>query len=81
MLCMFSCSPEDGIRPRTEKAGIFLFDELAVAKVTDFGLSKMVEDDAGSQGIESHPRVQEHIGRWAFFYLSTSMLFIFNTCE
>ncbi|KAK1355666.1 hypothetical protein POM88_048922 [Heracleum sosnowskyi] len=29
-----------------------LFDELGVAKVTDFGLSKIVEDDAGSQGIE-----------------------------
>jgi tousled-like kinase len=29
-----------------------LFDELGVAKVTDFGLSKIVENDVGSQGIE-----------------------------
>ncbi|KAI5667159.1 hypothetical protein M9H77_17012 [Catharanthus roseus] len=34
------------------KPGNVLFDELAVAKVTDFGLSKIVEDDVGSQGME-----------------------------
>ncbi|TYH09890.1 hypothetical protein ES288_A07G133700v1 [Gossypium darwinii] len=34
------------------KPGNVLFDELSVAKVTDFGLSKIVEDDVGSQGME-----------------------------
>lgn len=34
------------------KPGNVLFNELGVAKVTDFGLSKIVEDDVGSQGME-----------------------------
>lgn len=34
------------------KPGNVLFDEVSVAKVTDFGLSKIVEDDVGSQGME-----------------------------
>ncbi|KAL3518732.1 hypothetical protein ACH5RR_021321 [Cinchona calisaya] len=35
-----------------QKAGNVLFDEFGIAKVTDFGLSKIVEDDVGSQGTE-----------------------------
>ncbi|KAG9445206.1 hypothetical protein H6P81_016546 [Aristolochia fimbriata] len=34
------------------KPGNVLFDEVGVAKMTDFGLSKIVEDDVGSQGLE-----------------------------
>ena len=34
------------------KPGNVLFDEVGVAKLTDFGLSKIVEDDVGSQGME-----------------------------
>ncbi|XP_078435657.1 protein kinase superfamily protein [Wolffia australiana] len=34
------------------KPGNVLFDELGIAKLTDFGLSKIVEDDVGSQGVE-----------------------------
>ena len=34
------------------KPGNVLFDEFGVAKLTDFGLSKIVEEDVGSQGME-----------------------------
>ncbi|KAL2634507.1 hypothetical protein R1flu_005986 [Riccia fluitans] len=34
------------------KPGNVLFDEVGVAKMTDFGLSKIVEDEVGSQGME-----------------------------
>ncbi|MED6158308.1 hypothetical protein PIB30_031610 [Stylosanthes scabra] len=34
------------------KPGNVLFDELGFAKLTDFGLSKIVEDDVGSLGME-----------------------------
>ncbi|GAB4824572.1 hypothetical protein Ancab_007445 [Ancistrocladus abbreviatus] len=34
------------------KPGNVLFDELGIAKLTDFGLSKIVEEDVGSQGME-----------------------------
>ncbi|CAA6653763.1 unnamed protein product [Spirodela intermedia] len=34
------------------KPGNVLFDEVGIAKLTDFGLSKIVEDDVGSQGVE-----------------------------
>ncbi|WOL03109.1 serine/threonine-protein kinase TOUSLED [Canna indica] len=34
------------------KPGNVIFDDVGVAKVTDFGLSKIVEDDVGSQGME-----------------------------
>ncbi|KMZ67541.1 Protein kinase superfamily protein [Zostera marina] len=34
------------------KPGNVIFDEIGVAKVTDFGLSKIVENDVGSQGME-----------------------------
>ncbi|KAJ0966358.1 hypothetical protein J5N97_027496 [Dioscorea zingiberensis] len=34
------------------KPGNVLFDEVGVAKMTDFGLSKIVDDDVGSQGME-----------------------------
>ncbi|KAH7300249.1 hypothetical protein KP509_24G053200 [Ceratopteris richardii] len=34
------------------KPGNVLFDNLGVAKMTDFGLSKIVEEEVGSQGME-----------------------------
>ncbi|XP_074289716.1 serine/threonine-protein kinase TOUSLED [Silene latifolia] len=34
------------------KPGNVLFDELGIAKLTDFGLSKIVEEDVGPQGME-----------------------------
>ncbi|KAL6005124.1 hypothetical protein ACLOJK_005685 [Asimina triloba] len=34
------------------KPGNVLFNEVGIAKVTDFGLSKIVDDDVGSQGME-----------------------------
>lgn len=34
------------------KPGNVLFDDLGVCKLTDFGLSKIVEEDVGSQGME-----------------------------
>ncbi|PKA62125.1 Serine/threonine-protein kinase TOUSLED [Apostasia shenzhenica] len=34
------------------KPGNVLFDEVGIAKLTDFGLSKIVEDDVGSRGME-----------------------------
>jgi tousled-like kinase len=35
------------LKPRT-----VLFDEFSIAKVTDFGLSKIMEEDVRSQGME-----------------------------
>ena len=34
------------------KLGNVLFDEFSIAKVTDFDLSKIVEEDVGSRGME-----------------------------
>lgn len=54
-----------------------LFDEVGVAKVTDFGLSKIVENDVGSQGMELTSQGAGTYWWDPFYFLFIIYLFIF----
>lgn len=56
------------------KPGNVLFDMYGVAKVTDFGLSKIVEDDVGSQGMELTSQ-----GAGTYWYLPPECFELYKT--